>query len=188
MRNSHFLGLAMGIAALSLSAPAFGQAPDGAAIAEGARIYSQTCGRCHAPRAATEHTDRGWATIMAHMRIRANLSRDAADAVLAFLQATNLPEVAAAPREARGAQPSVPAAPVVDLRVDPPRVTVPGETGRPASGDVAADANPADRLLALQLRQVGMPITAASLERLTEEQKEALVRYVEKLLRDTPQR
>lgn len=199
MRNAHFLSLAIGLAALSLPAGAVGQTPDGAAIAEGARIYSQTCGRCHAPRAATEHSDRAWATIMSHMRIRANLSKEASDAVLAFLQTTNLPEVAAAPppsatpappaaaREARGGDPAIPAAPAVNLRVDPPRAAPSDGTGRPVPVD-AAEANPADELLAFQLRQIGMPITAGGLSRLTDQQKQALARYVEKLLTEAPRR
>lgn len=70
------------------------QTPDAAAqqgerVAEGARLYGQTCARCHNPRPATERTDRDWSTIMGHMRTRANLSKLDTRAILAFLQATN---------------------------------------------------------------------------------------------------
>jgi len=61
-------------------------------IGEGAVVYAATCGRCHNPRAGTERTDREWVTIMAHMRARANMTKREAEAVLVFLQATNLPE------------------------------------------------------------------------------------------------
>lgn len=62
----------------------------GQAEAQGVRLWSQNCGRCHNLRAATERTDREWVTIMAHMRARANLTRSTAEQILAFLQSTNL--------------------------------------------------------------------------------------------------
>lgn len=88
--------LALAVGLLALPDPGVAQAQDAETIARGARLYSQTCGRCHNPRAATERTDREWAIIMGHMRSRANLTKSAANAILAFLQMANLPESAQA--------------------------------------------------------------------------------------------
>lgn len=60
--------------------------------AEGIRLWSQNCGRCHNFRPAAERSDREWVTIMAHMRARANLTRATAEDILAFLQSTNVGE------------------------------------------------------------------------------------------------
>jgi len=73
-------------------------------IGEGAQVWANNCGRCHNIRPPTERTDAEWVTILMHMRARANLTRHQADAVLAYLQATNSPEptvTAAAPAEKR---------------------------------------------------------------------------------------
>lgn len=64
--------------------------------AEGVRLWSQNCGRCHNFRPATERTDREWVTIVSHMRARAGLTRSAAAEILAFLQATNVDQGASA--------------------------------------------------------------------------------------------
>ncbi len=58
-------------------------------ISEGARVYGNTCGRCHNPRSPLEQDDQGWAVIMNHMRVKANLTRSQVRNVLAFLQASN---------------------------------------------------------------------------------------------------
>ncbi len=65
---------------------------DPALLTRGAEVYLETCGRCHNVRPASERTDREWVAIVLHMRARANLSKTQADAVLAFLQATNVAE------------------------------------------------------------------------------------------------
>lgn len=93
--KSATLILAVGAALLTFPTTSLGQNP--VEVARGASLYGQTCGRCHNLRAATERTDREWVTIMFHMRARANLSRSQSDAILAFLQATNLPEGTPAP-------------------------------------------------------------------------------------------
>lgn len=59
------------------------------AVAEGARVYGNMCGRCHNPRSPLERTDREWVAIANHMRVRGNLTGGQVRAVLAFLQATN---------------------------------------------------------------------------------------------------
>ena len=69
--------------------PAVAGAQQGSAVAEGAKVYGNTCGSCHNARSPLERTDRQWVTIINHMRIRGNLTGGQARAVLAFLQATN---------------------------------------------------------------------------------------------------
>jgi mono/diheme cytochrome c family protein len=69
-----------------------GQEQDPTLVGEGAVIYSTNCARCHNARSSTERTDAQWRVIVAHMRVRANMTRSQAEAVLAYLQATNLPE------------------------------------------------------------------------------------------------
>ena len=65
-------------------------------LAAGAAVYGQQCGRCHAPRAPVEYSDRDWNVIMQHMRVIAVMTaRDTRD-VLAFLQASNGEEGTAA--------------------------------------------------------------------------------------------
>lgn len=61
-------------------------------IGEGARVYASNCARCHNARSSTERTDAQWAMVVSHMRARANFTKREAAAVLAYLQATNLPE------------------------------------------------------------------------------------------------
>lgn len=86
---SRFLSLGVIVAAAALLWPQGASAQEASRVAEGGRLYGQTCGRCHNPRPSTERTDREWRTVMGHMRARANLSRSDARAIVAFLQATN---------------------------------------------------------------------------------------------------
>lgn len=86
------LCLGAACAALLALTPRSGVAQDPTAIADGARLYANNCSRCHNPRAATERTDREWAVIVNHMRVRGMLSRSDARKITTFLQATNLPE------------------------------------------------------------------------------------------------
>lgn len=55
----------------------------------GADLYSATCARCHAARPPVERSDKQWKIIMAHMRLRANLTADEAEKVLEYLQSSN---------------------------------------------------------------------------------------------------
>jgi mono/diheme cytochrome c family protein len=59
------------------------------AVAGGARVYGDVCGRCHNPRSPLERDDRDWVTIANHMRVRGNLTGQQVRSVLAFLLATN---------------------------------------------------------------------------------------------------
>lgn len=91
MPASRLLSLGAIVAAAALLWPQGASAQEASRVAEGGRLYGQTCGRCHNPRPSTERTDREWRTVMGHMRARANLSRSDARAIVAFLQATNGP-------------------------------------------------------------------------------------------------
>ncbi len=52
----------------------------------GAELYAIHCNRCHNERYATEFTAAQWKTIMAEMRVRANLPASQAKAILKYLQ------------------------------------------------------------------------------------------------------
>lgn len=87
------IGLTILAAATFIAVPAtvHGQV-NPALIGEGAVLWANNCGRCHNVRPPTERTDAEWVTVLLHMRARANLTRHQADAVLAYLQATNTAE------------------------------------------------------------------------------------------------
>lgn len=82
------------ILTLALASPAAAQsaAQSATQVARGAQLYARSCNRCHDVRSPMERTDREWATIIGHMRARANLTQADAEAILAFMQSTNLPE------------------------------------------------------------------------------------------------
>ena len=81
------VGAALAMLVLTTAPPLSAQQSQ--AVAEGARVYGSTCGRCHNPRSPLERNDRDWVTIINHMRVRANLTGDQVRNVLAFLMATN---------------------------------------------------------------------------------------------------
>lgn len=88
--------------ALGMLLPAAAQAQqDPQLVGQGAQVYSNNCGRCHNARSSAERTDADWIPIVMHMRARANLTREEARAVLAYLQATNMPEGTAAGADAQ---------------------------------------------------------------------------------------
>ena len=71
-----------------------GQFPDEQALADavepgGARLWSQNCMRCHNLRPPRERSDRQWAVIAHHMRVRANVTAQEHREILKFLQAAN---------------------------------------------------------------------------------------------------
>lgn len=57
--------------------------------AKGAKIWAETCNRCHNMRSPTDLTDEQWVASVFHMRIRAGLTGQQARDVLEFLQASN---------------------------------------------------------------------------------------------------
>lgn len=86
------LTTAIGVLAILIQPVSAHAQQDPQLIGEGAQVYSSNCARCHNARSSTERTDAQWAAIVAHMRARGNLTKSQAAAVLAYLQATNLPE------------------------------------------------------------------------------------------------
>ncbi len=83
------LGVTIMAAALFGFASAAAAQGDPAQIAEGAQLWGDHCTRCHNARLPSERSDAEWATIMAHMRARANLRKAEAQSITRFLQATN---------------------------------------------------------------------------------------------------
>lgn len=82
------LCVAVAAALVTLGASACAGAPvsePGSEAAAGARIWRATCDRCHNVRPASEFSSREWPVLVAHMRARAHLTREEAEAVTAFL-------------------------------------------------------------------------------------------------------
>lgn len=52
----------------------------------GSELYAIHCGRCHAERYPTEFTASQWKTIVAEMRVRANIPAAQARAIVKYLQ------------------------------------------------------------------------------------------------------
>ncbi|MGD2067187.1 MAG: cytochrome c [Gemmatimonadota bacterium] len=73
--------------ALALSGCAGGPQPEPEAptLAEGGRIWANTCDRCHNLRPPGQFTAEEWPVIVSHMRTRADLTRREAEAVAAYL-------------------------------------------------------------------------------------------------------
>ncbi len=55
----------------------------------GAILWQQTCQQCHEFRSPADYDDQQWETLVEHMRTRANLPAEDAEAILAFLQSGN---------------------------------------------------------------------------------------------------
>ncbi len=62
---------------------------DAMQLAMGARAWSRECSRCHNLRPPSELSDEEWEVSVTHMRVRANIPGDEADAIIAFLKASN---------------------------------------------------------------------------------------------------
>ncbi len=58
---------------------------------DGARVYAETCNRCHNFRSPVEFDDAQWAVVTTHMRIIGGLPGDEVRAVLEYLRANNNP-------------------------------------------------------------------------------------------------
>ena len=69
-------------------------AQDPSLMIQGAKLWSDNCMRCHNARSSMERNDQDWKTIVTHMRVRANLTRSESEAIVAYIQLTNMPESA----------------------------------------------------------------------------------------------
>jgi len=58
-------------------------------FAQGAKLWAQTCSRCHNMRNPKEFRDELWVAIVTHMRVRAGLTGQDTRNILAFLQQSN---------------------------------------------------------------------------------------------------
>ena len=65
------------------------EADDARPVLDGATVFAWNCGSCHSERYPKEHTDAEWDVIVTHMRVRANLTGEQADAVLHYLKENN---------------------------------------------------------------------------------------------------
>ena len=55
----------------------------------GSQLWEARCGQCHNFRVAAEFDDAQWDTVMAHMRVTANLAGAEARAIADYLRSTN---------------------------------------------------------------------------------------------------
>lgn len=55
----------------------------------GAQLWGENCIRCHNTPSPVDFNDAQWKTIGLHMQVRANLTKDETEKVVAFLQAAN---------------------------------------------------------------------------------------------------
>ena len=55
----------------------------------GARLWSQTCARCHNSRSPETLSDQQWKTVMRHMRVHAYVTAAESRAILEFLKSAN---------------------------------------------------------------------------------------------------
>ena len=66
---------------------------DPSLVADGAKLYSENCARCHNPRPASDYSKKEWSVVMPHMREKAHMTGKEALAVEAFLASTLTSEV-----------------------------------------------------------------------------------------------
>lgn len=69
--------------------PAADAPPDPMAFARGAKAWVDTCGGCHNLRDARDLRDDQWRASIAHMRVRAHLTRQETQDITRFLQGSN---------------------------------------------------------------------------------------------------
>ena len=53
---------------------------------DGSRLWAQSCIRCHNARQPGSYSDAQWEVAMMHMRVRANLTAEEHQAILAYLK------------------------------------------------------------------------------------------------------
>jgi len=59
------------------------------AYKSGAQLWGENCIRCHNTPSPVDFNDAQWKTIGLHMQDRANLTKDEAEKIVAFLQSAN---------------------------------------------------------------------------------------------------
>jgi len=58
-------------------------------LRKGPQLWAQSCMRCHNFRSPKSLSDREWDIAVHHMRVRANLTAEEAEAILIFLKSAN---------------------------------------------------------------------------------------------------
>lgn len=87
-----FFTILLGMIFLGLSSSWAGEAPTAeeqkkaGLFLKGAKLWPNYCGNCHNPRGPSDRSPVDWDLIMMHMRARANMPADAAEAVLEYLK------------------------------------------------------------------------------------------------------
>lgn len=67
------------------AAGAFAMPPEQGDPENGAKVWANTCVRCHNVRPPSNLSERAWKISMKHMRVRANLTGEETRDVLAFI-------------------------------------------------------------------------------------------------------
>ncbi len=89
------LALLLGIILFSLSTAWTAEAPTAEQAEQqkkaqlflkGAKLWPNYCGNCHEARAPSDRSPADWDLIMMHMRARANIPADAAEAIVEYLK------------------------------------------------------------------------------------------------------
>ncbi len=89
------VGAILTLGAISLQQPAVAAESSAATendplqFARGAKAWADTCARCHNMRDARSLRDDQWRAAIAHMRVRAGLTAQESEDILAFLQGSN---------------------------------------------------------------------------------------------------
>lgn len=81
--------LAMAMAGGVHAETALGSQDDPGRFARGARAWANNCASCHNLRPASDLRDDQWRVVVAHMRVRADLTGQEARDILKFLQESN---------------------------------------------------------------------------------------------------
>ena len=55
----------------------------------GAQLWALNCGHCHNIRSPSSYSDAQWDVVMLHMRVRANLTAEEHQQILAFLKSAH---------------------------------------------------------------------------------------------------
>ncbi|WP_157273741.1 cytochrome c [Thiobacillus denitrificans] len=81
--------LSMAMAGVSHAEPSASVQDDPGHFARGAQAWANNCASCHNLRPAKDLRDDQWRVVVAHMRVRADLTGQEARDVLKFLQESN---------------------------------------------------------------------------------------------------
>lgn len=81
--------LAMAFTGVAHAETASASPSDPGRFARGAKAWANNCASCHNLRPARDLRDDQWRVVIAHMRVRADLTGQEAQDILKFLQETN---------------------------------------------------------------------------------------------------